>query len=232
MTMRDSDSFEPRIFYHISFYRSLVTLCSHLSLAVTRSIIADVMRELKERLIRDSVGLNRGLLKVDSFLNHQVDPALMERIGEEFARRFADTHPTRVLTVETSGIAPALMTARALGIPLTFARKSRTPTMPRNTLRESTLSSRQERVVDLFVSPEYLAHTDRVLIIEDFLASAQTMLALARLVRQAGAELVGFGAVIEKEFDHGRAALEALGVPVEALAVVEKIEDGNVLIRE
>ncbi|HEY6042582.1 MAG TPA: xanthine phosphoribosyltransferase [Anaerolineae bacterium] len=190
------------------------------------------MRELNELLIRDSVGLGHGLLKVDSFLNHQINPGLLKRIGEDLAEKLAPTRPTRVLTVETSGIAPALMTALALNLPLTFARKSRTPTMPRNALRESTLSSRQERVVDLFVSPEYLSHNDRVVIIEDFLASAQTMLALARLVQHSGAELVAFGAVIEKVFEGGRAALEALGVPVVAVAIVEKIQDGHVFIRE
>jgi xanthine phosphoribosyltransferase len=190
------------------------------------------MRELNELLIRDSIGLGHGLLKVDSFLNHQINPGLLKRIGEELAEQLAPTRPTRVLTVETGGIAPALMTALALNLPLTFARKSRTPTMPRNALRESTLSSRQERVIDLFVSPEYLSHNDRVVIIEDFLASAQTMLALARLVQHSGAELVAFGAVIEKVFEGGRAALEALGVPVVAVAIVEKIEDGHVYIRE
>lgn len=189
------------------------------------------MEEVKKRLLQEGVALGRGLLKVDSFLNHQIDPQLMSKIGQEFACLFREVHPTKVLTAETSGIAPALMTALDLHVPLVVARKNRPITMPRQPLRESTLSRRDERIIELLVSPEFLVTGDRVLLVDDFLSSPQELLALARLVQRAGAQVVGVGVVIEKTFDHGREALEHLGLRVEALATVDRIEDDRVVLR-
>jgi xanthine phosphoribosyltransferase len=190
------------------------------------------MHGLKERIAREGRHLGRGVLKVDSFLSQQIDPQLMQEIGQELARRLAPTQPTKVLTVETSGILPAYVTAAALNVPLVFARKHRAVGMPPQPLQESTLSQREERIVQLLVSPEFLMRGDRVLIVDDFLTTAQTILALARLAKASGAQVVGIGAVIEKTFEHGREALANLKVPVETLVQIERFDDGNVVFRE
>jgi xanthine phosphoribosyltransferase len=191
------------------------------------------MEELINRIRAEGKHVGRGILKVDSFLNHQVDPVLMKKVGEEFARRFAAIGATKVLTAETSGIAPALATATALGIPVIFARKSRPLTMPGQAYREMTFSPTHDReAVPLLVSPEFLAATDRILIIDDFLSTAQTILALTRIVAKAGAQVVGIGTVIEKAFEKGREALKNLNVPLESLAIIEKLDNGGFVFKE
>ncbi len=186
------------------------------------------MEILKERIRAESADLGRGTLKVDSFLNHQIDTALMQAIGAELARLFADTQPTKIMTVETGGIAPALATATALSIPLIVARKRRAAGMPRELLQESTLSHTYNQAIDLFVSPEFLSAQDRIVLIDDFLTNAQMMLALCRLAERGGARVVGIGAVIEKTHDGGRAALEELNLPVKALVRIAKIAEGEI----
>ncbi len=188
------------------------------------------MRELAERIRRDAKHLGKGIIKVDSFMNHQVDAVLMKKVGAEFAHRFAGARATKVLTAETSGIAPALACAIELQVPLIFARKHEPLTMAADPYRETTVSPTHQRVVDLMVSHEYLHATDRVLIIDDFLASAQTILALARLVEKSGARLVGIGAVIEKQYSQGRTALSSLDVPIESLAVIVKAEKNEIVL--
>ncbi len=189
------------------------------------------MQVLKERILREGKDLGRGILKVDSFLNHQVEPGMMIEIGQELARRLGPQQPTKVLTVETSGILPAYATAAALNVPLVFARKHRSVGMPAQPLLESTLSQKEERIIQLLVSPEFLTRADRVLIVDDFLTTAQVILALARLAKASGAQVVGVGAVIEKAFEHGREALANLKVPVESLVQIERIENGNVIFK-
>lgn len=189
------------------------------------------MQALKDRILGEGKHLGRGILKVDSFLNQNVDPQLMNEIGQQLAKRLGPTQPTKVLTVETSGILPAFATASALQVPLVFARKHRTVGMPPQPLQESTLSQQEERVVNLLVSPEFLSKGDRVVIVDDFLTTAQTILALARLARRAGAQVVGIGAVIEKTFDHGRDTLAGLHVPIETLVQVESMQDGQITLR-
>lgn len=185
------------------------------------------MQTLKERIQSESKSLGRGVIKVDSFLNHQIDPDLMNEIGTEFVRRLGDTHPTKVLTVETGGIAPAFATAALLHVPLVVARKRRAAGMPRELLQESTLSQTRHEAVDFFASPEFLTVSDRILIIDDFLTNAQTMMALARLAQSGGAQIVGIGVVIEKALEGGRNDLSELGVPVEAIIRIGKIKDGS-----
>jgi xanthine phosphoribosyltransferase len=185
---------------------------------------------LRERILRDGRHLGGGILKVDSFMNHQLDSALMKSVGEEFALCFQALRPTKILTAETSGIAPALAAGMVLQIPVVFARKHQPLTMAPNPFRETTVSHTHARQVELIVSPEYLLPEDRVLIIDDFLATAQTILALANLVRQSRATLLAIGAVIEKSFEGGRAALGHLDVPVESLAVVERFEGERVIL--
>lgn len=190
------------------------------------------MEILAERILRDGKHLGKGILKVDSFMNHQIDPLLMKEIGGELAKRFRPTHPTRVLTAETSGIAPALSTAMSLEVPLVFARKHQPVTMAAEPYRETAPSHTHGKQVELIVSAEYLSKEDRVLIIDDFLATAKTLVALVNLVKTSGATLVGIGAVIEKSFQGGRAILGELnlGVPIESLAAIERMDDSGIVL--
>jgi xanthine phosphoribosyltransferase len=179
------------------------------------------MHELQERIAREGRNLGRGILKVDSFINHQVDAPLMMSVGRELGRRFAQSRITKVLTAEISGIAPALTTALALHVPVVYARKSKPITMPSQVYRETAPSHTKGSVVELLVSPEVLHPGDRVLIVDDFLASGQTIAALARVIGQSGAALVGIGAVIEKLFEGGRSFLASrYDVPIESLVVI------------
>jgi len=186
------------------------------------------MESLKARILAEGRNMGRGILKVDSFVNHQVDPALMREAGQELAHRFADEGVTKVLTAEISGIAPALMTALALGVPIVYARKTKPITMPENIFVRTAPSHTKGLEVALMVSPEFLGAGDRVLIVDDFLATGKTIDALVRIVRDAGAELVGIGAVIEKTFEGGRAALEFHGIPIHALVTITSMEDGKI----
>ena len=187
------------------------------------------MQALKERILRDGKNLGNGILKVDGFINHQVDPVLMDGCGREFARRFRDVGATKVLTAEISGIAPALTTAFHLGLPVVYARKSKPITMPDQVFLTLTPSHTKGRTVELIVSPEFLAGGERILIIDDFLASGATILGLVRLAQTAGAVIVAIGALIEKSFEGGRDALAELGVPIESLAVVSAMEGDQII---
>jgi xanthine phosphoribosyltransferase len=190
------------------------------------------MDALKTRILANGQNLGRGILKVDSFINHQVDPALMLEVGRELARRFADAGATKVLTAEISGIAPAVMTALALDVPVVYARKTKPVTMTDPVYVEAAPSHTRGIDTFLMVSPEFLRPGDRVLIIDDFLASGQTIDALVRLVLHAGAELVGIGALIEKRFEGGRYRLDQLGVPILALAVINSMQDGKIIFSD
>ncbi|MDQ7849293.1 MAG: xanthine phosphoribosyltransferase [Armatimonadota bacterium] len=190
------------------------------------------MRILKERILREGRNLGGGILKVDGFINHQVDPGLMDACGRELARRFAGVGATKVLTAEISGIAPALTTALHLRLPCVYARKSRPITMPDQVFLTLTPSHTRGRTVELIVSPEYLSRGERVLIVDDFLATGQTILGLARLAEAAGSTVVGIGAVIEKTFEGGRALLARLGVPIEALAQVTDMRAGRIVLAD
>jgi len=189
---------------------------------------ADV-KELEERILKDGKDLGGGILKVDSFVNHQVDPLLMDACGKEFARRFARLGATKVLTAEISGIAPALTTAIHLGLPVVYARKHKPITMPDQVYLTLAPSHTKGRMVELIVSPEYLANGEKVLIIDDFLASGQTILGLVRLAEASGSKVVGIGALIEKTFEGGRDVLKPLGVPIEALARITSMVDGEIV---
>jgi xanthine phosphoribosyltransferase len=190
------------------------------------------MHWLRERIQNEGKHLGEGILKVDVFMNHQVDPLLMQGIGYEFARRFRAVHPTKILTAEISGIAPALAAGMMLQVPVVFARKHKPITLGQEPYRASAPSHTKGGEVDLMVSREFLAPEDRILIIDDFLASALTIRALARIVALSGAQLVGIGAVIEKAFEGGRGALRDLGVPVESLAVIERFEGDRIVFAE
>ena len=187
------------------------------------------MQELKERIFRDGKILGNGILKVDSFVNHQVDPRLMDTCGRELARRFAGVGATKILTAEISGIAPALTTAMHLGLPVVYARKTKPVTMPNAVLLTLAPSHTKGVMTELLVAPEYLAGNERILIIDDFLASGATIIGLVRLAQAAGATIVGVGALIEKTFEGGRSALKSLGVPIESLVCITSMEGDKII---
>ena len=187
------------------------------------------MDALIERVRREGKNLGNGILTVDGFINNQVDPTLMNLCGEEFARRFENVSATKVLTAEISGIAPALATAMHMHLPVVYARKSKPITMPDQVLLTLAPSHTKGRTVELIVSPEYLAGGERVLIIDDFLASAATIMGLVRLAEAAGAFVVGIGALIEKAFEGGRELLKPLGVPVISLASIQSMQDDEII---
>ncbi len=189
------------------------------------------MQALKDRILREGKNLGNGILKVDGFINHQVDPNLMNACGEELARRFRHIGATKVLTAEISGIAPAVTTALHLSLPVVYARKNKPITMPDQVFLTLTPSHTKGRLVELIISPEYLAGGERVLIIDDFLATGATILGLVRLAQTAGAVIVGVGTLIEKTFEGGREALTPLNVPVESLARIKAME-GDLIIFE
>ena len=190
------------------------------------------MQVLKDRILKEGRNLGNGILKVDGFINHQVDPALMDLCGQELARRFANIGATKVLTAEISGIAPALMTAFHINLPVVYARKHKPITMPDQVFLTLTPSHTKGRTVELIISPEYLAGGEKVLIIDDFLASGATILGLVRLAKSAGAQVVGIGALVEKSFEGGRQALQPLGVPIESLACIVQMDNDQIVFKD
>jgi len=193
------------------------------------------MQALVERIRSEGRNLGRGILKVDGFINHQLDPELTMEMGRSFARRFTNagaTGITKIITAEVSGIAPALTTGLVLHVPVIYARKTRPITMPTNYYSASAPSHTKGGIVELIVSPEYLLPTDRVLLIDDFLATGKTIDALAKLVGQCGATLCGIGCIVEKVFEGGRAQLAYLNVPIISLAVIESMEGNDIVVRD
>lgn len=189
------------------------------------------MKLLQERIQKEGKNLGKGILKVDGFINHQVDPVLMDACGHELASRFHDIEATKVLTAEISGIAPALMTAMYLKLPVVYARKHKPITMPDQVFLTLAPSHTKGRNVELIISPEYLSQGERVLIIDDFLASGATILGLVRLAQTAGAKIVGIGTLIEKEFEDGRKNLEHLNIPIESLVCIQSMNDEQILFK-
>lgn len=188
------------------------------------------MKALKERIMRDGRCFPGGILKVDNFINHQMDPILMKSMAVEFVRRFASTPIDKVLTIEASGIAPAIMTGYLLELPVVFAKK-KTPSTMEHMLRTEVFSFTKQRSYDVCVSSDFLCKGDRVLFIDDFLANGNAARGIIDLVGQAGAELVGMGFLIEKAFQHGGDYLRSLGIHVESLAIIESLDNCEIKIR-
>ena len=186
------------------------------------------MNALQERILKEGKVLGGGILKVDSFVNHQVDPVLIDECGRAFAKLFANVGATKILTAEISGIAPALTTGIHMGLPVVYARKTKPVTMPDQVYLTLAPSHTKGRMVELIVSPEYLANNEKVLIIDDFLASGQTILGLVRLAEASGSKVVGIGALVEKIFEGGRNALASVGVPIESIACIKSLDDGKI----
>jgi xanthine phosphoribosyltransferase len=191
------------------------------------------MENLKRRIRQEGRNLGRGILKVDSVINHQVDATLMLEAGVEFARQFEDANPTRILTAEVSGIIPAMATAYAMGLPLVYARKHKPVTMMDPVFVEFAPSHTKGGEVSLMVSPEFLHPGDRVLIIDDFLATGRTIDAMARIVESAEAQLVGIGTLVEKSFEGGRENLAHLEIPIVSLVIIDEMRnDGTIVFAE
>ena len=190
-------------------------------------MLAYLMQELLERIQSEGKYLGNGILKVDSFLNHQLYPDLTVQMGQAFCERLT----TLGVTAETSGIAPALTTSIAFNVPLVFARKKRPITMPDGFYSAEAPSHTKGGITTLMISPEYLKAEDKVVIIDDFLASGMTTEALVRAIQQSGAKVVGIGAVIEKLFEGGRERLEPLGIPIVSLAVIEKMDEHGIHVK-
>jgi len=184
---------------------------------------------LKDKIRAEGKYLGDGILKIDGILNHQMDPNLIRAMGEEIGRRFSSDHPTRILTAEVSGIAPALMAALALNVPIVYARKHKPVTMYGPIFLETAPSHTKGGETNLMVAAEYLQPGERVLIVDDFLASGKTLLALARMVREARCTLVGVAVVVEKAFEGGREALETkYGARVEALVTITYMDEHTI----
>lgn len=186
------------------------------------------MYALEQKILTEGIVLSDQVLKVDAFLNHQIDPVLMQQIGKEFAARFKDTGITKIVTIEASGIAPAVMAGLELSVPVIFARKYQSLTLKDDLYRSKVFSFTKQVESTIAISNKHISSTDKVLVIDDFLANGQAALGLIDLIHQASAEIVGVGIVIEKSFQPGRDLLLEKGYRVESLARVASLENGTV----
>lgn len=192
------------------------------------------MEALKQRILAEGRNLGSGILKIDSLLNHQIYPDLMLDMGKEMAKRFEGIKVDRILTAEISGIAPAVMTGLALGVPIVYARKIKPITMFGPVFLETAPSHTKGTEVNLLVSAEFMPPDQDVLVIDDFLASGKTLRALARIVEGAQSRIAGVGVVVEKTFEGGRDFMRSKGytMPIEALATIISMDDGKIIFSE
>lgn len=172
------------------------------------------------------------VLKVDAFLNHQIDPVLMKEIGETFAKKFANQGINKIVTIESSGIAPAVMTGLNMGVPVIFARKSKSLTLKDHLYSTSVYSYTKQTTSEISVSKDFLGKGDVVLLLDDFLANGQALYGLIDIVNQAGAKLAGAGIVIEKGFQDGGKKLRQQGIRIESLATIASLQDGKITFSE
>ena len=192
------------------------------------------MQLLKDRIRKDGKIKEGNVLKVDSFLNHQMDVKLFQEIGKEFKRRFADEEITKILTLEASGLGIACVAAEVFDVPVVFAKKTQTKNIAGDVYTTKVESFTHGRVYDIIVSKEFLGKGDKVLLIDDFLANGKALEGLAELVTKSGAELVGAGVVIEKGFQVGGDIIRSKGIHLESLAIVESMDEktGEVVFRD
>lgn len=190
-----------------------------------------LMRLLIDRILQDGKCFEGGILKVDSFINHQMDPVLMKSIGVEFVRLFASTRVNKIMTIEASGIAPAIMTGYLMNLPVVFAKKKSPKTME-NALSTTIHSFTKDRDYEVVISSNFITPDDNILFVDDFLAYGNAALGIADLIKQAGANLIGMGFIIEKAFQNGRELLEKEGIRVESLAIIEDLSDCRIKIKD
>ncbi|GED48726.1 xanthine phosphoribosyltransferase [Carnobacterium maltaromaticum] len=186
------------------------------------------MKLLEERILKDGVVLGDNVLKVDNFLNHQIDPVLMQAIGNEFAELFKGRGINKIITIESSGIAPAVFAGLAMGVPVVFARKHKSLTLVDNMYSASVYSFTKNVTNEIAVSKSFLDSSDNVLLIDDFLANGQAAIGLLEICEKAGAKVSGMGIVIEKSFQKGRQIVEESGIEIASLARIAAFEDGIV----
>ena len=192
------------------------------------------MNFLEERIVKDGVVKEGNVLKVDSFLNHQMDVQLIDEVGREFHRRFADTEVTKVLTIEASGIAIAYAVARCFGVPMVFAKKAKSINIDGDMYTAEVESYTHKNRNQVIVSKKFLGPEDKVLIVDDFLANGCALQGLISITESAGATVAGIGIVIEKGFQYGGRSIRNLGYHLESLAIVDSMDaaEGSVTFRE
>lgn len=190
------------------------------------------MKELEERILKDGIVIGPTILKVDSFLNQQIDSKLIHKMGIEFANHFRDKNIDKVLTVESSGIAPALATALELEVDCVFARKKQSLTTGDYFYHSSVYSFTKQVTNELIVSKDFLKEGENILMIDDFLANGQAAKGMIAIVRQAGANPAGLGIVIEKSFSEGRQLIEDMDIDIYSLVRIAKLEDGEITFVE
>lgn len=190
------------------------------------------MQLLKDKILCEGQAIGTDIIKIDSFLNHQIDVGLISRIGEEFSRRFANIPVTKILTIEASGIAIACATAMHMGnVPVVFAKKAAPSTMIEGYYATEVTSYTKRAVSTVMVSKNFLLKGDKILIIDDFMAHGEAAWGLADLVKQSGATVMGIGIAVEKSFQGGSSKLREAGYTVESLAVIASIEDGHIVFK-
>ncbi|MCM0582622.1 xanthine phosphoribosyltransferase [Weissella diestrammenae] len=190
------------------------------------------MKLLEEKIRQDGRVIGTEVLKVDNFLNHQIDPKLMQAMGNEFAQLFKGQQIDKVLTVESSGIAPAVFTALALDVPMVFARKKKSLTLSDENYTADVFSFTKQETNHIIVDKRFLTAGERILLIDDFLANGQAVEGMLEIARAASVDVVGVGIVIEKTFQKGRAILDEKGIHVESLARIAAFEDGQVIFAD
>lgn len=190
------------------------------------------MKLLEDKIVKDGQVIGKDILKVDSFLNHQLDINLFNEMGKEFKSLFEGKAITKILTIEASGIAIASIVAQYFNVPVVFAKKYAGTNMDSDNYEAEVFSFTKNTAYKIKVSKKYIDSEDKVLIIDDFLANGRALLGLGSIVKQAGAEVAGAGIAIEKAFQNGRAEVEKEGIIVHSLAIIEKMEDGKVYFKK
>lgn len=187
------------------------------------------MKILKDRILKDGIAAGSDVLKVDSFLNHQIDVKLFNDIGKEFFRRFNDKSVTKIVTIESSGIGIACITAQYFDVPVVFAKKHDGSNMDKETYNSDVYSFTKDKTYKVKIAKKYINPGDNILIIDDFLANGNAVLGLIDIINQGGANVAGVGIVIEKGFQGGRKIVEEKGVEVESLAIIKSMKEGQII---
>lgn len=190
------------------------------------------MELLKKRIMEEGKILPGNIVKVDGFLNHRVDTELMEQIAEEFKKRFDTSKVTLILTAEASGIALATICARAMGVPMVFAKKAKSDNIEGGLYQSDIFSYTYKKKVTLLVSKDWISADDKVLIVDDFMANGEAMRGLCDIVKEAGAELVGIGIAVEKGFQHGGDRIREAGINIQSLAIIDSADENGFVFRE
>ncbi len=190
------------------------------------------MKKLKDKVLSEGRVLKGSILKVDSFLNHQVDVELMKEVGEVFAEEFKDKNITKIVTIESSGIAPAAMTALAMGVPMVFARKKLSLTLSEGLISAEVKSYTKGEVNTISISKDYINENDNILLIDDFLAKGEVVRGLIEIVKKSGAKVAGVGIVIEKAFQNGRKYVIDENIPILSLVRIDSLENEEIKLLE